>query len=158
MSEGLKVVDGRQAVHDAVVRRLEEMARDEAGGGLTPTRVVLEAERLGDESPFSQYLTWDNDKAAHKCRLIEAANLIRKVRVVVETSEGRRITFRKFSSSLPDRISGGGYRLTQEVLNDDERRGALLDTALAEFNALRRKYKSLEELSGVFDAIDEVLE
>lgn len=157
MTEVVKFTDSRQAVRDAIVKRLEELEQDKEGGGLTADRVVREAEELGEESPFYHELEWDDSKAAHGFRIEQARRLIRKVHVVVETPEHKTLRIRRFVSLSSDRISGGGYRITQRVMSDDEKRAALLDTALAELNALRRKYKNLTELAEVFEAIDSIL-
>lgn len=57
---------------------------------------------------------------------------------------------RKVKSGLP------GYRYIEDVLSDDALRANLLQTALMELRAFRRKYESLKELAGVWVAIDEM--
>lgn len=67
---------------------------DENGGSLTP-QIVLTAARPVD-SVLHQYFEWDDSAAAEKYRLAQAGNLIRRVKIKVETSEGDTYDVRAF--------------------------------------------------------------
>jgi len=59
--------------------------------------------------------------------------------------------------SLPnDRTKGGGYRHIDAVLSDDKQRRQLLRAALDDMEHFKTKYAVLEELAGVFRAMDSV--
>jgi hypothetical protein len=120
--------------------------------GLLKVEDVHEFARNNVESALHAKLPWDDSVAAHQWRL----HLIRQIiRVNVIVLPNRSEPVRAYVSLTPDRRkAGGGYSSLVEVLSDEDRRRQMLDDALAELNAIRRKYAIVEELSGVFAAID----
>lgn len=91
-----------------------------------------------------RYFTWDDSKAAEKCRLMEAGQLIRKV-YTIETTEGAKQP--AYVSLLPDRERpGGGYRATADVLSSKALRAQLELTAKAELRGWTERYKMLTNL------------
>lgn len=125
------------------------------GGALRP-RDVVDAARSHD-SPLHKYFTWDNAKAAEQLRISEARKLIARVRVTMETGPLKVVTVRAFHS-LPSDRGRIGYRPIAGILSDEDRRRELLQTALRELAAFRRRYRDLAELSSVLAAIDGALE
>lgn len=104
-----------------------------------------------------KFFTWDDSEAAKKYRLIQAQQLIVRYRISIVTPEEKVISVRNFVSLSSDRVAGGGgYRKLSDVLADDALRSQLLKDALADLTALRRKYQTLKELSGVWDAVDAI--
>lgn len=92
---------------------------------------------------------WDNDKAAEKYRLQQARQVLNSlVFIPVETSEQPV----RIYSYTPETK----YKPTiQMVVNLDEYAN-LLKQAKHELDAFKIKYKTLKELKGVFDAIEEL--
>lgn len=124
---------------------------------VTAEQIVKEAR--GANSPLHSFFEWDNTKAAKAYRLVQARHMIRSVVVVWEDDSakgGLRVT-RAFIS-LRDEDDGGGkmYMGAVRAMSDARYRKQLLAEALAEAGAWRQRYKDLEELAGVFKALDKV--
>ena len=49
------------------------------------------------------------------------------------------------------------YKPISVVVNREKQMSALLETALSDLRAFKRKYETLKELSPVFEAIEEVV-
>ncbi len=97
---------------------------------------------------------WDDSIAGKEYRLHQARKIIR---VFVEVVPDTKITEHVYVSLTPDRVRpGGGYRTIVSVITDEEKREQLLSQALGEMRVFIAKYKRLQELSGVFDAMQEV--
>ena len=120
------------------------------GGMLVPASVV-EFARDPSTALHSQF-TWDDTDAAEAWRLHEARNIIR-VHVTVLHADSEPV--RVFTSLRSDRDSNAGYRLTVDVLSNDELRAQMLADAKAELQATKRKYHNLQELTSVWDAIEQ---
>lgn len=72
---------------------------------------VLDAARHPD-SPLHAHFEWDDTIAAEQFRLHQARQLIVRYRVEVIESKPSRV----FYSLSQDRINGGGYRATEDIL------------------------------------------
>lgn len=124
--------------------------------GLVTCEAVVERAR-DPRSPLHSHFTWDDTEAAAKFRLVEAAVLIRRLKVHVTPVQGQApLQVRAFVSLGTDRVEGGGYRMLQSVLSDADMKKAMLRTARAELNSFLRKYRSIEELSSVVSAIEKL--
>lgn len=143
--------------------RSELLAINEAHGVVTPPLVV---DRARDPaSPLHGYFEWDREQAAEKFLLIQAAALIRRVKLTVirASTESKVVTVRAVRgivSPVNERRSKsnptGGYSPIEAVLADPARRSALLSTAHRELAAVRKKFEALDELASVWAAIDEL--
>lgn len=124
------------------------------GGILRPADVVKFAE--DPETALHSRFEWDDTEAAHAYRLWQARAVI-KVHVEV-LPQGKTET--KVFVSLPsDRHSiGGGYRLTVDVMSEEEQRREMLTEAKRQFQYWRKRYQQLNELAPVFAAMDKVEE
>ena len=122
----------------------------EKEGRLTPAELV---ETSRDEAaPLHGAFEWRDEIAAEKYREVQAGHIIRSLEVVITgTSEPVRAFF-------PVSIVGEArcYTRTETILRDENARATLLERALAELEAFKRKYKTLGELADVFAAIDGV--
>lgn len=136
-----------------VKQTLEEI-REKCGGVLTEEAVV-KAARPKDH-PLHNRFTWDNTEAAKLWRLEQARALIRSVYVTIEPRKDSPILVRAYASLPTDRKGEGGYRAIQDVLSNKQQRRELFTTALAELEALRKRYSNLKELTPVFEALDRV--
>jgi hypothetical protein len=67
---------------DAIAARLEKLAKLN-GGRITPDAVVRDAKDI--KSPLHDQFTWDDAEAAQQWRLEQARQLIRSVRVEIQT-------------------------------------------------------------------------
>lgn len=154
---------------------LEDIARRN-DGQLRPEDVVAEA--TPESHPLHKDFTWNDSVAGHKYRLLEAAHMIRTMKVVVENSANEKIPVRAFYNIKPlhteDQIEDldeaeseteenpnaqkGVYRRYDEVMSHDEYRTQLLLSAKREMRAFIRKYRVLEELSGIVKSVDAFIE
>lgn len=132
-------------------------------GEVLPHVVVKEAEN--PKSPLHPYFDWSDTSAAHKYRLQQAESLIRRFRVTYVTPDGAQHNVRRFLNvqvSKPRKGDGSepltyrAYKLSDEVLGDDEYRAQVLSEALAMAKAFRSKYGSLKELAPIIDAVEVV--
>lgn len=116
-------------------------------GELTPQIVVDEAR---DEAhPLHPRFEWDDAVAGEAYRKVQAAELIRSVKVIyTETPEGDERSVRAWSSlqreQNPDRR---GYVPTEELLQDEFTRKLLLRQCARDLQDLKRKYGHLEEFA-----------
>lgn len=88
----------------------------ENGGVLTTEAVLEDAE--DEDSPLHSHFEWDDSKAAANYRKWQARELIAKVRITREAGGDERV--RVFVSVPSDRAEGG-YRLMDDVANDEAR-------------------------------------
>lgn len=123
-------------------------------GRLDGEIVVQEAE--SSKSPHArvlrEYLEWDNDKAGHRFRVIQATNLIRRVRVTFAPDEKPMRTTAKYVHVTTE-VGRTRAKIT-DVMTDAEYRAQALTDCLRQAQALRRKYAFLQELSQFFQQID----
>lgn len=124
----------------------------EKGGQILRAEDVVEFAR-DPKTELHKNFTWDDNEAAHQWRLEQARNVI-QVHVLMSPSTQK--TVRAFVSLASDRRTpGGGYRRIEDVLANPEQRAELLKQALREANRWREKYKVLQELAPIFDAMEE---
>ena len=149
-------------INPAIVRREEirtaliEIA-DGNDGYLSPHAVVQAASN--PESVLHDEFEWNNDAAGERFRLLQAAALIRRVRVTVvrkqlENKSVKIETVREYQSRPSARNPEQGYEHVQEIMQDSEKRAEMLRHCLTELAAIRRRYQQLTELAEVWSAID----
>lgn len=132
---------------DAVRRELGRIAK--ANGGVLWPKKVVEAARP-ESSVLHSRFEWNNGKAAERYRIWQARQLIAiTVNVIGEGGESEQI----WVSLKPDREESGGYRSLISVLSDTDLRGQLLEDARRDMEIFEEKYKHLQELALVFEAI-----
>lgn len=126
-------------------------------GALTPDLVVREARKK--TSPLHSCFEWDDSIAAEKYRKHEARNLTRSVLVVTQqVSEPVRafhnvpITFK----TLDDKAQG--YVSLDVAINNDDYRNHLVQQAIRDLNAWKKKYSELKELHSIFSQADRLIE
>ena len=96
---------------------LEKLANQK--GGILMVDDVIEAAK--DKScVLHHHFEWDDTEAAKAYRKEQARSLIRRCKITLVDASSAEI--RAFTSLPSDRESGGGYRLTSTVLNDEQMR------------------------------------
>jgi len=129
-----------------------ERIRESNDGILRAEDVVAVASE--PTNPLHECFEWDDGEAAHQYRIEQARKLIR-VCVTVLPYDSKPI--RTYVSMQEDRHRpGGGYRTTESVLSNNEKREKLLDQAEAEFRRWEAKYRHLTELESVFAEMNRV--
>lgn len=135
--------------------------------GIAPAAIEA-VQRLGDEvtpaavldaarpvtSPLHAYFTWDDAEAAEGFRLVQAAALIRRIRVQVvhATPDGpRAVTVRAYQ--VTDR-GQHVYRSYGNVMADPDASERLMQTMLAEWAMFRRRWERYAEFREVFGGIE----
>jgi len=117
-------------------------------GVLRPVDIVAFA--ADPETALHAKFEWDDEMAAHKYRIVQARHLIR---VYVKPVNNKPI--RVWVSLTTDR-GGDSYRLTEDVMANTALRNQLLQDAKRDMVSFRNKYRNLNELARVFEAMDEV--
>lgn len=152
----LTTFTGRLADAQLVGQELEKLA--EKHGALT-AEVVVDAAR-SKNSALHRHFTWDDTAAATKCRLFEAGQLIRRVKVtVVSPKGGEAAIIRAFVSiaTIDDESNvERSYVPVRRVIQDPAMREQMLATALKELSDFKAKYAALQELAGLFTEIEKV--
>lgn len=137
-------------------KMLQQLATEH--GGITP-EIVLDYARP-EESPLHKFFQWDDNKAAEEYRLVQAAHLIRRIKVEYITEETKTVTVRAFHCVVPDadhdeQPSGRGVYVPVEAAMSDYR-SQLLDQCKRDIEAFKRKYAALKEVSKVIEAMDQI--
>lgn len=124
-------------------------------GSITP-ELVLDYAKPKD-SPLHQFFQWDNTKAAEEYRLVQARQLIRRIKVEYVTEETKTVTVRAFHCVVPtsddDQPSLRGIYVPIESAISDYR-SQLLDQCRRDMEAFKRKYAALSEVAQVINAMD----
>lgn len=116
-----------------------------ARGQLTPDDVVDAAREASH--PLHSRFEWNDEIAGAAYRRIQAAELIRSVRITyAETPEGEERSVRGWSA-LPDAPDRKGYVPTAEAMEDPFASKLLLRQAERELKAFQRKYGHLREFA-----------
>ena len=131
---------------------LEQLARQ--NGGMLVVEDVLGAAR-DPRCVLHKHFQWDDTKAAEAFRRAQARQLIQKCTVTIDKAPDVQI--RAFVSLAPDQHTGGGYRMTADVLSDDDMKAQLLhDMMMAlvkwkkQINLLDRETAAIiEKLEGI---------
>ena len=110
------------------------------GEEATPDQIVEKAK--DENSELHKCFTWDDTEAAVKWRMHQARHIVGCLIIKRETVEENEPEIRVFH-----KIEGGtGYKPIQRIFTKADEYQRLLQTALAELEAFRRKYKNLQEL------------
>jgi len=132
--------------------RLSEI-EEENNGVLTPDLVLQDA--ANEASPLHEYFEWDDEQAAHRYRKSQAGYLLRSINVVLERGdqpeEVRAFVNLQYGK---DENTQRGYISTEYVLSDVELRKQMVEIALKDLEAWRRKYAQYSELAEYFAIID----
>lgn len=133
-----------------------EQIRADHGGRLTPDDVVAAASDPG--SPLHSAFDWDDASAAANQRKHMARVLMNSIRCVVrvQTATGEQERTTRALVSVRD-AEGKHYAPITVVLASDDYRQQLMVQASKDLQSFKRKYAELDELVGLFTAIDVVL-
>lgn len=141
------------------VNRELELLREENDGFVKPEDVVALARKADSalHEDFAKQGLWDDKAAADRARLEYAGRIIRLY--VIKPSEESKEPVRALVSLIDDRkVKEGsrGYRHISDVMGDEDLHEQLLQTALMELRAFKRKYSTLQGLAGVWNALDSI--
>jgi hypothetical protein len=128
--------------------------REVSGGVLKQEDVVAAAEPVG--SPLHPAFEWRDTEAARLYRLTQANYLIRSIKVAYEVNDEPR-AFHAFVSVSTGDETRPSYVAFSDAMSDPALRRQTLESAMAALTAWRNRYRELEELSALFEAIDPFL-
>lgn len=137
---------------EKVAHELEQIRLANPDGLLVPEEALSWAERNPD-SELHQQIEWDRDKAA---RLYQIEQVRHVIRVMVTTVSEDRVPQRFYVSLPSDREEGGGYRTLSSVMSDAQKRAELLASARQQMEFFTRRYRELDELAPVIEAMESV--
>ena len=154
---------GELTRNDEIRRELTAIATSRRG--LTP-KTLLDVAK-SPKSTLHCYFEWDDTEAAQKYREYQAYELIRRVKVKVETPDHNYITVRAFWPVRQVEKDGtvnlnrpGVYLPLTDALQDEQALEQILEAAKSELKAFSIKYRQLSavaEMSEVFEAIEELV-
>jgi hypothetical protein len=118
-------------------------------GELTPQIVVEEARP--ETAPLHGRFEWDDEIAGERYRLVQAAELIRSVRIIFSDNKtGERKSVRGFHSlHQAGDTERGGYAPTEEIIQDELATKLLLRELKREIADLKKKYAMFEDFAGI---------
>ena len=118
-------------------------------GRLTPKNVVEEARP--EESPLHPEFEWNDAIAAEKWREKQAQLLIAHT-IIIREDNPSATPVRAFHVT----VEQSHYEPIDVILKDETKREVLLENAKRELIAFKKTYSPLNELSNVFNAIDQI--
>lgn len=127
-------------------------AMDEEDGLIKPENVLKRAEN--PLHPLHKYFTWDDEKAAEEWRMSQARYLIRSFKIEIEPL----VIVPAFVSLGSDRLNGGGYRWTGEVMPQVDLKKNLMLTVLSDMENLMRKLEDMPEFAPLHQMIVSIRE
>ena len=119
-------------------------------GESATTAQILDKAR-DERTELHKCFDWNDAEAAEKWRLQQARHIVCNL-VIKEKNDTPKPEVRVFFKTDND----SGYKPTVLIMQDKDEYQKLLARAHAELNSFRIKYKTLTELDGVFNAIDQI--
>lgn len=136
MANKLKAEDRRLIAADFAKRH---------GGTFCPVAFLEEVERIGFTHPAYSWFTWDDQDAAHKQRVTEARNFVRKIEInyVINDPEALKIEVSApaFISPIDNHQNGGGYQIYNP--GDQDHVDAFRAEARRALKAFASRYQSV---------------
>lgn len=130
---------------------MEQLSQTE--DGLT-AETLLNANKP-EEAPLHNCYEWDDSKAAVEWRLHQSRHFINSI-VTVQVQEGQEEqpeTMRAFFVTTEK----SKYEPLHAIVKEKSKYEAMLDTALSELIAFKRKYAQIKALQPIFEAIDKTM-
>jgi hypothetical protein len=130
---------------------------EEHGQRLDASDVVSAA--TSPVNPLHPEFEWDDSTAANEHRLMQARNLMNAVQVTFETPKNGNLTTSYFCTIAKPGDNGRkrDYTAIDYAMSDEDLRPKVLQNALRELAAFKRKYMNLSELAQVIAVIDKTL-
>ena len=116
--------------------------------GLT-AKTLLEANR-SEDAPLHDEFEWNDTVAAEAYRENQAQYLIRMLCIAPDGKQKEPV--RAYFVTEKEKVYDG----LNVIMSDANKKSALLDIALRELIAFKKKYSMLSELADVFSAIDKI--
>lgn len=118
------------------------------GISVKPEEIV---DKARDESTeLHKCFEWDDTKAAEKYRVYQARQIVCHLIVKEVNDDPQKHEVRFFYKT----DNQEGYKPTFYIMRNKDEYHKLLERALAELSAFKKKYSTLKELEGVWEAIN----
>lgn len=114
------------------------------GDSATPEQIIARAKDKNTE--LHKCFTWDVQKAAQKCWIQEARNVVGCLVIQREEAKESEPEVRTFH-----KVDGCGYKPLTQVFKRQDEYQALLQEAYAALESFKKKYKSLSELDWLIE-------
>lgn len=133
-------------------KRIDWLASKQSGS-ITPEEVLEDAKNK--TSPLHGYFEWDDSLAAEKWRVTQANYLLRSIEIVVTRSDGTEMQVRQYYSIIEETEQGQtqSYYMLGVVLNDAEKRAAVIADAFREVENWRLRYEQYSEFNEICGVI-----
>lgn len=129
---------------------------EEQAGGTTEELILSDAK--SPRSPLHEWFEWDDTIAADKYRITQARYLVRSINVTINHPDGTEDEVRAFYHvTVTDRETEQTDRLVvtlDRVMTEAELRAQVIEEALKQLQAWRRKYEQYSEFAGIIRAIE----
>ena len=103
-----------------------------------------------------KHFQWDNSKAAEAYRRMQARQLIQKCVVTIDKAPDVQV--RAFVSLATDQIAGGGYRMTAEVLSDEDLKAQLLHDMMVTLTKWKKQINLLDkETTAIINKLEDIV-
>ena len=132
----------------------EEIEKIEAAKGAVTRQSVLEA-ALDENNVLHSLFEWDDTKAAEQYRLKQASTLLSNLHIVTEKGKTVRAVV---NIRINQPSTEGTFINIKKAMEEATTRDTVLRNALAEYQAVQRKYDNLIEFENVNAAIEEAAE
>lgn len=134
-------------------RFLEKLAK--INGGMLMVDDVLDAAR-DPRCILHKHFQWDDTAAAESYRKLQARQLIQKCVVTVDKAPD--VPIRAFVSLSTDQYAGGGYRMTAEVLSDDDLKSQLLHDMMITLTKWKKQINLMDkETAAIIDQLEGIV-
>ena len=132
---------------------LEKLAKNKGGMLLVDDVLAVAADPM---CVLHKHFQWDNTKAAEAYRKMQARQLIQKCTVTIEKAPDVQI--RAFVSLASDQYAGGGYRMTADVLSDNDLKAELLHDMMVTLTKWKKQINLLDrETAAIIDTLEDVV-
>lgn len=132
---------------------LEKLAKNKGGMLLVDDVLAVAADPT---CVLHKHFQWDNTKAAEAYRKMQARQLIQKCTVTIEKAPDVQI--RAFVSLASDQYAGGGYRMTADVLSDNDLKAELLHDMMVALTKWKKQINLLDkETAAIIDTLEDVV-
>lgn len=132
-----------------------EVISDQCDHKLNAEIIVEKA--MPQNSPIHDYFEWNNTKAAHEYRLIQARKLLRSLVIYDEKSDRYNRAYINVEIENEELETDNHYVPLEDILNDNDLTRKMLADALEYLKWFKLKYSMLKELAEVHNAIDKII-
>lgn len=120
--------------------------------GLT-NKTFLDANRESN-APLHDSFEWNDGIAAEGFRLSQARDIINSIVIVQPETSEEESKVRAFHVVVNDESNEREYMPLEIIQKSDNYTNQMLDQAFNDYKVYRNKYKTLKELTGIWDSAD----